>query len=106
VPVVLCRKILWHVKSPAEYESDTSSAKFKGFFAKFLPASLQGVCFGICKTTLVDERGMIRTQMGKHCRSIIVAVYGTPCAIPPRKQQNNGTPRVVVTWDSFHSTQK
>jgi len=28
---------------------------------------------------------MIRTQMGKHKISVMVAVHGTPCAIPPRK---------------------
>jgi hypothetical protein len=33
---------------------------------------------------LVDESGMNITQMGKHNRSEIVAVYGTPWAIQPR----------------------
>jgi hypothetical protein len=31
------------------------------------------------------ESGMIVTQVGKHNRSVMVAVYGTPCVIPPRK---------------------
>jgi hypothetical protein len=33
----------------------------------------------------VDESATIRTQMGKHSKSIdlTVVVYGTPCAIPP-----------------------
>jgi hypothetical protein len=34
----------------------------------------------------VDESGMIRTQMRKHNRSVMVAVYGMPCAIPSHKQ--------------------
>jgi hypothetical protein len=32
----------------------------------------------------VGKSGMIRTQMGNHVISAMVAVYGTPCAIPPR----------------------
>jgi hypothetical protein len=39
------------------------------FFAKVLPASLLNVCAGICQRALVDESGMIRTQMGTHNRS-------------------------------------
>jgi hypothetical protein len=46
-------------------------------------ASLQNISAGKCKRALVDESGMIRTQMGTHNRSAIVAVLGTPCAIPP-----------------------
>jgi hypothetical protein len=30
-----------------------------------------------------DESGMNRVQMGKHNSSVIVALYGTVCAIPP-----------------------
>jgi hypothetical protein len=37
----------------------------------------------------VGESGMIRTQMGKHSSSAMVAVYGTPCAIPPRNSDIN-----------------
>jgi hypothetical protein len=29
---------------------------------------------------------MTRTQMGKHNKSLMVAVYGTPCAIPLHEQ--------------------
>jgi hypothetical protein len=49
------------------------------------PASLLGDC-RYYQRTLVDQSGMIRTHMGKYSRSVMVAVYGTPCAIPPRKQ--------------------
>jgi len=59
------------LKIPAEYERDTSPAKLTAFLAKFLPASLLGVSAGICQRALVDESGMIRTQMGTHNRSEI-----------------------------------
>jgi hypothetical protein len=54
------------------------------FLAKFLPASLLGVSVGICKGALVDESGMIRTLMGTHNKSEIVAVHGKLCTIQPR----------------------
>jgi hypothetical protein len=31
---------------------------------------------------------MIRPQMGKHNRSEMIAVHGTPCAIPPRNSNS------------------
>jgi hypothetical protein len=34
----------------------------------------------------MGESEMIRTQMGKHNRSVMVAVYGAPRATPPSKQ--------------------
>jgi hypothetical protein len=52
------------LKIPVEYDRDTSTAKLTNFFSKFLPALLQGVSAGICHRTLLDESGMIRTQMG------------------------------------------
>jgi hypothetical protein len=39
------------------------------FLAKFIPASLLGVSVGICQRALLDESGMIITQMGEHSRS-------------------------------------
>jgi hypothetical protein len=47
------------------------------------PAPLLDVCAGYNQRGLLGESGMIRTQMGKHNRSVMVAVYGTPCVIPP-----------------------
>jgi hypothetical protein len=44
-------------------------AKLTDFLAKFLPALLLGVSSGICQRAVVDESGMIRTQMGIHSRS-------------------------------------
>jgi hypothetical protein len=34
---------------------------------------------------LAGESEMIRSQMRKHNRPVTVAMYGAPCAIPPRK---------------------
>jgi hypothetical protein len=51
---------------------------------KILPASLLGVFAGICDRALVDEWGMIRTQMGSTVGQNMVAVYGALCTIPPR----------------------
>jgi hypothetical protein len=48
--------------------------------------SLLGVSAGYCQRAVVGESGMIRTQMGKHNRLIMVAVYGTPSAIPPCRE--------------------
>jgi hypothetical protein len=33
--------------------------------------------------------GMIRTQMVKHNNSVMVAVYGTPCEMPPLNSNSN-----------------
>jgi hypothetical protein len=66
MPSVPCHKILWHVKIPAEYDRDTSPAKLAHFFAKFAPALLLGVSVGIYQRALVDESGVIRTQMRRH----------------------------------------
>jgi hypothetical protein len=54
------------LKIPAEYDRDTSLQKITGF-SPFLPASVLGVCTGICQ--MVDDSGMITTQMGTHNRS-------------------------------------
>jgi hypothetical protein len=43
----------------------------------------------------VDETGMIRNQMETHNRSEIVAVLGTPCAIPSR---NSNSAEMVKTF--------
>jgi hypothetical protein len=37
----------------------------------------------------VGESAVIRTQMGKHIRPVMVAVLGTPCAISPRNSNGN-----------------
>jgi hypothetical protein len=40
----------------------------------------------ILDVSAVGKPGMIRTQMGNHNRSVMVAVYGMPCSIPPCKK--------------------
>jgi hypothetical protein len=54
-----------------EVKSSASCRKIPAetFLAKFVPASLLGVSAGICQRALVDESGMIRTQMGMPYRS-------------------------------------
>jgi hypothetical protein len=42
-------------------------------------ASLLDVSASNCQRALVDESGVIRTQMGMHNRSKIVTVQGSPC---------------------------
>jgi hypothetical protein len=37
----------------------------------------------------VGESGMIRTHMGKHNRSVMVAVHGAPCAIAYRNSKRD-----------------
>jgi hypothetical protein len=54
---------------------------------QFFPASQLGVSVGYCQRLMVDKSGMIRTRMGKHNGSEMVAVY----AIPPRNTDNNKT---------------
>jgi hypothetical protein len=80
---VPCHKILQYVKDPYSMQSRLNS---RTFLAKFLPASLLGVSASNCQRALVGDSGMIITQMGKHIRSVMVAVYGIPWEIPPCKQ--------------------
>jgi hypothetical protein len=61
-------------------------AKFKlTFLAKSFPASLLEVSAGYCQRAVVGESGRIRTQMRKQNRSVMVAVFGMPSAIPAHK---------------------
>jgi hypothetical protein len=59
------------LKVSAEYDRDTSPAKLTDISKKKSPVSLLSVSAGtsICQRALVDESGMIRTQMGTHNRS-------------------------------------
>jgi hypothetical protein len=62
----------------------------KRYFVKFIailqvsPASLLDVSAGYFPKDLVDESGMIKTQMGTQNRSEMVAMYETSCVISPR----------------------
>jgi hypothetical protein len=67
---------------------DTCRLNSQTFIAKLLPASLLGVCAGYFQATEVGGSGIIISQMWKHTRSVMVAVYGTRFAIPPRNSNN------------------
>jgi hypothetical protein len=72
------------MKNSAEYERDTSSAKFTSISSQGSPDSVLGIFAGTYQKALVDETEIIRTQMGTHNRSEMVAVHGTLYMIPPR----------------------
>jgi hypothetical protein len=59
--------------------------KFTDVSHQDFPAFILGVSAGYCQRAIAGESGVIRTHMGKHNGSVMVAVYGTVCAIPPRK---------------------
>jgi hypothetical protein len=46
------------------------------------PASLLDICVGDCQQALVDESG-IRTQLGTHSRSEMIAIQVSSCALTP-----------------------
>jgi hypothetical protein len=83
---VSCRKISRHVNDPYSMK-EILAGKIHGHLSKsfscFATRCLSS-CYG--QRALVGEWGVIRTQVGKHNRSVMVAVYGTPCAIPPHTQ--------------------
>jgi hypothetical protein len=80
---VPCRKILRHVKERYKYEKRyLVEKKIDGQFSRSSPALLLFFLL-VIERDLVDELRTIRTQMGTHNRSDVVAVHGTPCAIPP-----------------------
>jgi hypothetical protein len=60
-------------KDPLRYDRNTNRQIQRPFLAQFLPDSLLGVCCNQNRT-LVDELGMIRTQMGSTMDQKIVAV--------------------------------
>jgi hypothetical protein len=63
-------KFSWHVKKPEKYERDsTLPAKFATISCQVSPDLLLRVSAGTCQKALVDESGIIRTQMGMHNRS-------------------------------------
>jgi hypothetical protein len=57
------------LKIPAKYDRDTSPVKFTSISRQLFSVSLLGVPVGFCQGALVDQSGMIRTQMGTHNRS-------------------------------------
>jgi hypothetical protein len=47
----------------------------------------------------VGDSGMIRTQVGRHNRPVVVAVYRTPWAIPPRNRSSTHFPSTNTNSD-------
>jgi hypothetical protein len=83
---VPCCKILQHVKDPYKYGKGYFIGKVHSHFLPRSPTSLLGVSAGNCQTALLDESGMVRTQMGVHNGSEIITVHVTPCVIPPHNR--------------------
>jgi hypothetical protein len=71
-------------KNPREYNIDTLSAKFAAISRQVFPALLPRVSAGYCQRLQADESGVIITQMWNHNTSVMVAMLGTPCALPLR----------------------
>jgi hypothetical protein len=57
--------------------------KMNGHFSQSFNCFATRSLLNNCQRELVDELGMIKTQIGTQNRSEMVAVHGTPCAIPP-----------------------
>jgi hypothetical protein len=60
---------------------DILVSKFQGHFSQVSPALLLGVAAAYCQKSLVDKSEKITTYMWTHDRSVMIAMYGTPCAI-------------------------
>jgi hypothetical protein len=69
------------LKITAEYDRDTTAAKFKNI-SRHLSVSLLRVYCN--QRVLVDESGIIRTQVENTVDHKMTAVHGTLCTIPPR----------------------
>jgi hypothetical protein len=87
-PSVPCRKIygmLKNVKSIKDILCGQSSRQF----TPCSPASLLGVSVDNCQIALASKSGMVRTQIGTHSISEMVAVHGAPRSIPPRDSNSS-----------------
>jgi hypothetical protein len=70
------------LKNPTGMKRNTSKAKFMAISHQVSTALLPDVSAGYCQRALVNESGIVRTQMGMHKRSEMVTVHGMPCVIP------------------------
>jgi hypothetical protein len=71
------------LKNAAEYERDISLVNFTAISNQVSPDSLLGVSVGIYQITLVDESGIIRSQMERTVDQKIAPVHRTLSTIPP-----------------------
>jgi hypothetical protein len=56
------------LKNPAEYERMLRRQNSAAIISQVSPDSILGVSAGICQRALMDESGMIRTQVVTHNR--------------------------------------
>jgi hypothetical protein len=77
------------IKNPASMKEILRSQNSSAISRQVSSASLLNISGGNYQRALVDDSGMIITQMGKHNRSEIVAVQWTLCTIPPCNSNNN-----------------
>jgi hypothetical protein len=79
--IALCNKILQNVKESYKYENRYFVGKIQLPFPRQIsPVLLADVSVNNCQRALVNESGTIDNQMGKHNKSEIVTVQGSPCA--------------------------
>jgi hypothetical protein len=79
-PSATCRNILRHVKDPYS-TNETLIGQIHGNFSPSFSCFTTRYLLVTVKRALVGESENIRTQMGKHDRLVMVAVYGTPDAL-------------------------
>jgi hypothetical protein len=70
------------LKNPTSMKEIHRRQNFRVISCQFSTASLIDVSAVNFKTALVDESGTIRSQIGTHNKSVMVAVYGTPARNP------------------------
>jgi hypothetical protein len=103
-----CRKFLWHVKEPCEVWKRYFISNIHGhLLLKFLLLSYQVSLLVIARELWWVNQEWLELRLGTHNRSVMVAVLGTHCAIPPRNSKNNSIPlkqnRVVAATQTSHS---
>jgi hypothetical protein len=74
------------LKFPTVWKRYLQAKKKTDFFRQVSPTLPLGVATSFRQTALVGVSGIIGAQMGKYNRSVMVAVYVTPFAIPHRKE--------------------
>jgi hypothetical protein len=71
------------LKNPVSMKEILHRHNTTTIFHQVSPALLLDISAGNCQRALVDVSGMVRTQMGMHNISEMVAVQVPPCAPTP-----------------------
>jgi hypothetical protein len=79
-PSASCHKILLHVKDSCKVWKEIPHRQNSVISSQFSHALLLGMSAGYCSRGLVDEWGMIRTQIGKHHRCLLDPAQTPECA--------------------------